>query len=142
MLVNSLESAESLENYQKIKLENQRINSYISGYINQHITLVKQNSVHFRYVIISQNDEIGTSVCYLRTRKGSKLNLSLCEQIEFIDELYLYEARGVSLYIDLQKASPEDVIYAHKVNEEVQYMRDYIYNSKGKVIELYFHRIK
>ncbi|HIW21458.1 MAG TPA: hypothetical protein H9887_05500 [Candidatus Dorea intestinavium] len=68
--------------------------------------------------------------------------LSLCEQMEFIDELYLYEAKGVSLYIDLQKATPEDVIYAHKVNEEVQYMRDYIYDSKGIVIELCFHRVK
>jgi hypothetical protein len=70
------------------------------------------------------------------------MKFNLCEQLEFIKELQLYEMWGISLYIDSQEATPDDILNAHEINEEADYMRDYIFNKSGSLIELCFNKIK
>ena len=57
-------------------------------------------------------------------------------------ELEKYENRGVSIRLNNQPASPMQIVTAHMVKEENAYMRDYVWDDKGRnAKELGFHRI-
>ena len=56
-------------------------------------------------------------------------------------ELEKYESAGVRMKLNDCPASPMQIITAHMVSEEPSYMRDYVWDEKGRVQELAFHNI-
>jgi len=56
-------------------------------------------------------------------------------------ELEKYESSGVRMKLENCPASPMQIVNAHMLREEVSYMRDYIWDDKGKMRELTFHNI-
>lgn len=56
-------------------------------------------------------------------------------------ELEKYEQSGVSMKLNNDPASPMQIVTAHMVKEEQAYMRDYVWDEKGRVKELTFHNI-
>ena len=56
-------------------------------------------------------------------------------------ELEAYEKSGVSIRLENHPASPLQIVTAHMVKENPNYMRDYVWDEKGHVQELAFHRI-
>lgn len=61
---------------------------------------------------------------------------------EFFNELSNYERTGISIKLDEQIASPMQVVAAHMVQEDHNYMRDYIWDEQGRITELAFHNVK
>lgn len=56
-------------------------------------------------------------------------------------ELEKYENSGIDIRLDNCPASPMQIVSAHMVREIPNYMRDYVWDEKGKVRELTFHNI-
>ena len=54
----------------------------------------------------------------------------------------VYEQLGIRMRIDEEPASPMQIVTAHMLKEENNYMRDYVWDEKGKIRELVFHNIK
>lgn len=61
------------------------------------------------------------------------------EQLFF--ELETYYQYGITLWIENQKVSPIELMNCGLVEEESDYMRDYITNEQGVVKEIRFHKI-
>jgi len=61
---------------------------------------------------------------------------------EFLCELEEYDQRGISLLLDGKPSNPKAIAKAHRIAEEGTYMRDYIEDESGEVIELSFDLIK
>lgn len=61
---------------------------------------------------------------------------------EMYIELEMYEHYGVSMKLDDYPASPMQIVTAHMVQENSNYMRDYVYDEKGYLKELDFHNIQ
>ena len=57
-------------------------------------------------------------------------------------ELESYEQLGIRMRIDEEPASPMQIVTAHMLKEENNYMRDYVWDERGKIRELVFHNIK
>ena len=62
-------------------------------------------------------------------------------KIRLFKELVNYEKHGVSLWMDECPSSPVDIVNSEVLQEEAVYMRDYIANEKGVLIEIHFNRI-
>ena len=60
---------------------------------------------------------------------------------ELFSELTAYERSGVRMQIDGISASPLQIVSAHMIRENSNYMRDYIINEEGKITELDFYEI-
>ena len=60
---------------------------------------------------------------------------------ELFSELTQYEKSGVRMQIDGISASPLQIVSAHMIRENCNYMRDYIMNEEGKITELDFHEV-
>lgn len=60
---------------------------------------------------------------------------------ELFSELTEYERSGVRMQIDGISASPLQIVSAHMIRENSNYMRDYIINEEGKITELDFYEI-
>ena len=61
---------------------------------------------------------------------------------ELFSELTKYERSGVRMQIDGISASPLQIVSAHMIREESNYMRDYIMNEDGKLTELDFYEVE
>lgn len=61
---------------------------------------------------------------------------------ELFSELTKYERSGVRMQIDGISASPLQIVSAHMIRENSNYMRDYIMNEEGKITELDFYEVK
>lgn len=61
---------------------------------------------------------------------------------ELFSELTKYERSGVRMQIDGISASPLQIVSAHMIRENGNYMRDYIMNEEGKVTELDFYEVE
>ncbi len=57
-------------------------------------------------------------------------------------ELAGYERKKVNLGIDRLPASPMQIVQAHMMSEDTAYMRDYVLNENGDIIELDFTGVK
>lgn len=57
-------------------------------------------------------------------------------------ELTEYERSGVKMQINGISASPLQIVSAHMIRENSNYMRDYIMDEKGKITELDFYEIE
>lgn len=56
-------------------------------------------------------------------------------------ELEEYESSGISIRLNNDPASPMQIVTAHMIMEESNYMRDYVLDDRGHVKELTFHNI-
>lgn len=61
---------------------------------------------------------------------------------ELFSELTAYERSGVRMQIDGISASPLQIVSAHMIRENSNYMRDYIMDEEGKITELDFYEIE
>ena len=61
---------------------------------------------------------------------------------ELYAELEQYERSGISMKLEDYPASPLQIVSAHMVKEDSAYMRDYVWDERGRVKELTFHNIE
>lgn len=61
---------------------------------------------------------------------------------DLFQELLQYERRGVTMAMDGEPASPMQIVTAHMLRENKDYMRDYVWNDKGDLKELCFYMLK
>lgn len=57
-------------------------------------------------------------------------------------ELAGYERKKVNLGIDRLPASLMQIVQAHMMSEDTAYMRDYVLNENGDIMELWFDGVK
>ena len=57
-------------------------------------------------------------------------------------ELAGYERKKVNLGIDRLPASPMQIVQAHMMSEDTAYMRVYVLNENGDIMELWFDGVK
>ena len=62
--------------------------------------------------------------------------------VQLLDELSKLYRKGVRITLEGYEVSPDRVIDEFCVMEETNYMRDYILDDDGKLIELGFYNIK
>lgn len=56
-------------------------------------------------------------------------------------ELQEYKKMGVTIWLEEFQSTPDEIVKACMVSEESDYMRDYISNENGKIVELHFNRV-
>lgn len=61
---------------------------------------------------------------------------------ELFYELNQYEKRGVYMEMEGSQASPTQIVKAHMIKEDCNYMRDYVLNENGDIVALYFNHLK
>ena len=84
-------------------------------------------------------DGRGCSVVFLFYKKFDR---KAPEYTELYMELEKYEKRGIDMLLDGYQASPLQIVSAHMVREESNYMRDYILDEQGMIRELDFNSIE
>lgn len=60
----------------------------------------------------------------------------------FRRELDEYAEKGVSLWLNGRPSTPERICRAHRVAEDVSYMRDYVRDDFGKLTRLEFDAVR
>lgn len=63
------------------------------------------------------------------------------QYLALINELEAYRKNRIELILNGEKSTPIEIATACMVQEEGSYMRDYIGNEIGKVVEVRFDRI-
>lgn len=61
---------------------------------------------------------------------------------DFRRELDHYEAQGVPLWLDGEPSCPKKIWKAHRIAEDITYMRDYIPDENGRLLRLEFDAVK
>ena len=59
-----------------------------------------------------------------------------------LKELLAYQTRRVRLVLDGRQSTPYEITHAYMAAEEGGYMRDYIGDDNGKLIQISFDRIR
>ena len=73
-------------------------------------------------------------------KKNMKKNKK--QKDDFRKELDAYQAQGISLWLDGEPSSPKEIWKAHKIAEDISYMRDYVPDSYGRLLRLEFDAVK
>lgn len=60
---------------------------------------------------------------------------------DLIKELKAYSSQSVRLVLEGQKSTPDEIAKACMVLEEGCYMREYIGDDDGKIVELWFDKV-
>ena len=60
----------------------------------------------------------------------------------FRKELDFYASEGIPLWLNGLPSTPKEIEKAHKVAEDVTYMRDYVRDSSGRLTRLEFDSVK
>ncbi|NLZ80690.1 MAG: hypothetical protein GX913_02630 [Clostridiales bacterium] len=58
-----------------------------------------------------------------------------------IKELKAYSSRSVRLMLEGKRSTPDEIATAYMVLEDGCYMRDYIADDSGKIVELWFEKV-
>ncbi len=53
-----------------------------------------------------------------------------------------YEKQGISLWLNGVPSTPKEIQKAHRVAEEVSYMRDYVHDDNGCLMRLEFDSVR
>ena len=61
---------------------------------------------------------------------------------DFRKELDAYQAQGIPLWLDGEPSSPKEIWKAHKIAEDISYMRDYVPYCYGRLLRLEFDEVK
>ncbi len=67
------------------------------------------------------------------------MNVKRVERLFF--ELETYYRQGISLWVENSNVSPIELISCNLVQEESEYMRDYITNERGMVESIHFDKV-
>lgn len=62
------------------------------------------------------------------------------EKVKLVIELQSFEECGVDIWMEGRQSSSNEVMHTLTLNEEVDYMRDYIF-EKGVLQEVHFDKI-
>ncbi len=62
--------------------------------------------------------------------------------VQLLEELNILQRKGVRITLEGYEVCPDRVIDEFFLGEETNYMRDYILDDNGKLIELGFYNIK
>lgn len=57
-------------------------------------------------------------------------------------ELKGIQGRGITIFLEGEKSTPETVTELLCIQEDSSYMRDYIYDKKGVLKELHFDKVQ
>lgn len=81
---------------------------------------------------------------HLRKDKSisQKMKKNKKEKDAFRKELDSYKEQGVDLWLVGAPSTPKEIWKAHKIAEDVSYMRDYITDNEGNLVRLEFDAIK
>lgn len=60
---------------------------------------------------------------------------------ELMKELCYYEDRGICLYLEGQNCSSYQVVEACMLKEGIIYMRDYVEDEDGRLVQISFDRV-
>lgn len=60
---------------------------------------------------------------------------------ELFAELEKYEQSGICMLLNGSPASPQQIVTAHMLGENVSYMRDYVLDEEGHIEELCFNQL-
>lgn len=60
---------------------------------------------------------------------------------ELFSELEGYERNGICMLLNGHPASPQQIVTAHMLGENVSYMRDYVLDEEGCIRELCFNQL-
>ncbi|MGN1142705.1 MAG: hypothetical protein ACI4TF_16010 [Oliverpabstia sp.] len=61
---------------------------------------------------------------------------------QFRKELDFYASEGIPLWLNGMPSTPKEIEKAHKVAEDVTYMRDYVRDASGRLTRLEFDSVK
>lgn len=91
-------------------------------------------------VIFSKNN----GAVHLRKDHISQKNMkkNKKQKDDFRKELDAYQAQGIPLWLDGEPSSPKEIWKAHKIAEDISYMRDYVPDSYGRLLRLEFDAVK
>ena len=64
------------------------------------------------------------------------------DEIELKKRLKLIHERGVNLYMDGEPASPEEIARKFFVNEDADYMPDFVTDDNGALTEVRYDKVK
>ena len=70
-------------------------------------------------------------------KKKSKKNKN-----PFLRELEFYKREGIPLQLNGVPSTPKKIAKAHKIAEDITYMRDYVRDSQGRLTSLGFDPVK
>ena len=70
-------------------------------------------------------------------KKKSKKNKN-----PFLKELEFYQREGIPLQLNGVPSTPKKIAKAHKIAEDITYMRDYIRDSQGRLTSLGFDPVR
>lgn len=71
----------------------------------------------------------------------SKYEKAKGEYGDLIKELRAYRSQSVRLMLEGQQSTPDEIAKAYMVLEDGCYMRDYIGDDSGKIVELWFEKV-
>lgn len=60
----------------------------------------------------------------------------------FRRELDFYVSEGIPLWLNGTPSTPKEIEKAHRVAEDISYMRDYVRDSSGRLTRLEFDPVK
>lgn len=63
------------------------------------------------------------------------------KNLQLLEELDILNRKGVRITLEGLEVSPSRVMDEFVISEESDYMRDYILDENGKIIELGFYKI-
>ncbi|HEY9575973.1 MAG TPA: hypothetical protein VIR32_10670 [Lachnospiraceae bacterium] len=65
-----------------------------------------------------------------------------CKDFSLKKELKNYSEKGLTLRLDGKVSSQKEIARAYMLAESGSYMRDYVQNLKGEVVEVQFQKVK
>lgn len=97
--------------------------------------------VHFWLLFgISREDAV---IYHEKTRSGRSMKKKSKKNKDiFLKELESYERAGIPLQLNGMPSTPKKIVKAHKVAEDVTYMRDYVRDTKGRLKSLGFDSVR
>ncbi len=63
------------------------------------------------------------------------------EYVELFRELEMWERGGAKLFFDDEEVTAFQIVQSYMINEDLNYMRDYIRDEDGNVCEIRFDKI-
>lgn len=61
---------------------------------------------------------------------------------ELLKELLVYQSKRISLLLDGRQSTPYEITHACMAAEEGGYMRDYVGDKEGRLIQISFDRVR
>ena len=76
---------------------------------------------------------------FIKSRRD-RCHLFIYKLLRYAENFYASE--GIPLWLNGMPSTPKEIEKAHKVAEDVTYMRDYVRDSSGRLTRLEFDSVK